>query len=177
MNKKILIGSILAVALLLLMPSIPAIQQQTIEDKAYSDFVEKFEDVDADFIELLKDVDIEDLQEKVEIFANSETFKHLTSSDRDDTFSVLFFILGLIIWIPVLIIFALVSIPMFFLKTFEFGLDYLPESPKIFEVIISFIIGFALAIHYLIIDIYLVAIFWPLLMAYYYEWPWTPPGE
>jgi len=46
MNKKILIGSIMAVALLLLMPSIPAIQQKTMEDKAYSDFVEKLKDVE-----------------------------------------------------------------------------------------------------------------------------------
>jgi len=33
------------------MPSIPAIQQKTIEDKAYSDFVEKFKD-----IEVLNDI-------------------------------------------------------------------------------------------------------------------------
>jgi len=37
---KILIGSIIAVAMLLLMPSIPAIQHKIIEDRAYSDFVE-----------------------------------------------------------------------------------------------------------------------------------------
>ena len=36
MNKKILIGSIIAVALLLLMPSIPAIQLNTIKDKTYN---------------------------------------------------------------------------------------------------------------------------------------------
>jgi len=74
MNKKILIGSILAVALLLLMPSIPAIQQKTIEDKAYSDLVEKF-----------GDFNLEDLQEKIQKFVNSETFKHLTSSDSGQT--------------------------------------------------------------------------------------------
>ena len=51
MKKKILIGSIIAVALLLLMPSIPAIQQKTIEEKAYSDFVEGLKDV-----EILDDV-------------------------------------------------------------------------------------------------------------------------
>jgi hypothetical protein len=44
MKKKILLVSIIAVALLLFMPSIPAIQQTTIEEKTYSDFVEKFED-------------------------------------------------------------------------------------------------------------------------------------
>ena len=41
MNKKILIGSIIAVVTLLLMPSIPAVQQKAIVDKAYDDFVEK----------------------------------------------------------------------------------------------------------------------------------------
>ncbi len=43
MNKKILIVSIIAVAILLLMPSIPAIQQNVIEDKAYSDFIEQLD--------------------------------------------------------------------------------------------------------------------------------------
>ncbi len=54
MKKKILIGSMLVLTLLLLMPSIPAIQQKTIEDKAYSDFVEKFEDVDLEYIKVLE---------------------------------------------------------------------------------------------------------------------------
>ncbi len=45
MGKRILIGSIIAVVLLLLMPSIPAIQQKTIEDKAYSDLGKRFEDI------------------------------------------------------------------------------------------------------------------------------------
>jgi len=40
MNKKILIGSMLVLTLLLLMPSIPAIQLNTIKDKAFSDLVE-----------------------------------------------------------------------------------------------------------------------------------------
>ena len=46
MNKKILIGSMLVLVMLLLMPSIPAVQQKTIEDKAYSDLVERLEDFD-----------------------------------------------------------------------------------------------------------------------------------
>ena len=54
MKKKILIGSIIAVALLLLMPSIPAIQQKTVEEKAYSDFVERLKDVDLEDIEVLE---------------------------------------------------------------------------------------------------------------------------
>ena len=61
MKKKILIGSMLVLTLLLLMPSIPAIQQKTIEDKAYSDFTEMFGDVDAEFIELFEDVNFEDI--------------------------------------------------------------------------------------------------------------------
>ena len=53
MNKKILIGSIFVLVLILLMPSIPAIQQKTIEDKAYSDFIEKLKNVDLEDIEVL----------------------------------------------------------------------------------------------------------------------------
>ena len=47
MNKKIPICSILVLMLLLLMPSIPAIQQKTIEDRTYNDFFEwlDFKDV------------------------------------------------------------------------------------------------------------------------------------
>lgn len=40
MKKKILLGSLLVITLLLLMPSIPAIQQKTLEDKAFNDFYE-----------------------------------------------------------------------------------------------------------------------------------------
>ena len=41
MRKKIIIGCMLVVALLLLMPSIPAIQKKTIEVRTYSDFIEQ----------------------------------------------------------------------------------------------------------------------------------------
>ena len=41
MKKKILIGSLLVLTLLLLMPSIPAIHQRTIEDRTYDDFESK----------------------------------------------------------------------------------------------------------------------------------------
>jgi len=55
MKKKILIGSMLVLTLLLLMPSIPAVQQKTIEDKAYSDFIEELKNVDLEDIEVLDD--------------------------------------------------------------------------------------------------------------------------
>jgi hypothetical protein len=45
MRKKILIGSMLVLTLLLLMPSIPAIQQKTINDRVLIEFVEELEDV------------------------------------------------------------------------------------------------------------------------------------
>ena len=41
MRKKILIGSMLVLTLLLLMPSIPAIQQKSVEDSVYDDFESK----------------------------------------------------------------------------------------------------------------------------------------
>ena len=51
MKKKILIGSIIAVALLLLMPSIPAIQHKVVKDKI--------------LIEITKNLDLEDLREDI----------------------------------------------------------------------------------------------------------------
>ena len=56
MGKRILIGSMLVLSLLLLMPSIPAIQQKTIEDKAFSDFVEELKNVDLEDIKVLDDI-------------------------------------------------------------------------------------------------------------------------
>jgi hypothetical protein len=40
MNKKIIIGSILVVTILLLMPSIPAIQNKTIEGKVFDNYIQ-----------------------------------------------------------------------------------------------------------------------------------------
>ena len=47
MDRKILVGSIIVVIILLLMPSIPAILHKTITEKSYSDFIEQldFEDI------------------------------------------------------------------------------------------------------------------------------------
>ncbi len=43
MRKKILIGSIFVLTLLLLMPSIHAIQHKTVEDSIYNDLIEQFD--------------------------------------------------------------------------------------------------------------------------------------
>jgi len=64
MKTKLMIGIILVLTLLLLMPSIPAIQQKSVEDKAYSDFVE-----------LLKDFNFKDLKELKKIFEDG-FFEH-----------------------------------------------------------------------------------------------------
>ena len=56
MRREILFGSIFVLALILLMPSIPAIEQKTIEDKAYSDFIEKIEEFDFEDIGKLDDM-------------------------------------------------------------------------------------------------------------------------
>ena len=47
-RKIIIVGSIFVLALILLLPSIPAIQQKTIEDMAYSDFKEEIKTLDDD---------------------------------------------------------------------------------------------------------------------------------
>ena len=56
-RKSILFGIFFVLALILIMPSIPSIEQKTIEDKAYGDFVEKLKDFnlkDIDELELIK---------------------------------------------------------------------------------------------------------------------------
>ncbi len=62
MNKKILIGSIIAVVILLLMPSISAIQQRAIKDRAYDDLFEQLDDVD---FKDVKEINTLDLGERV----------------------------------------------------------------------------------------------------------------
>ena len=57
MKKKILLGSIIAVALLLLMPSIPAIQQKTIEEGIKQELQEKLDTIN---LNDLKDIDVLD---------------------------------------------------------------------------------------------------------------------
>ena len=54
MNKKILIGSIIAVALLLIMPSIPAIQHKAINDKTFDNIIQK--PYDGSIEDLLDDI-------------------------------------------------------------------------------------------------------------------------
>jgi ABC-type multidrug transport system fused ATPase/permease subunit len=61
MKKKILIGSLLVLALLLLMPSIPAIQQKTIDDGIKQELQEK-----------LDEINLDDLKD----FKGSDRFKH-----------------------------------------------------------------------------------------------------
>jgi len=186
MNKKILIGSILAVALLLLMPSIPAIQQKTIEDKAYSDLVEKF-----------GDFNLEDLQEKIQKFVNSETFKHLTSSDSgqtllnnnydfdskidpDDLFNlniIQTLILGLITWIPMLILVVLIAIPWISTWTiegfsrFEF---YNETYSSINSLILCLYFGFGFGLSTWLIG-FISAILWPLFLIWL-NFIYNPPG-
>ncbi len=46
MNKKILIGSMLVFIMLLLMPSIPAIQLKTYENEIHNDFFTRIENID-----------------------------------------------------------------------------------------------------------------------------------
>jgi len=53
-RKKILIGSIFVLTLILLMPSIPAIQQKTIEDSTYSHFAKNKIDFNINKIEKLE---------------------------------------------------------------------------------------------------------------------------
>ena len=200
MKKKILIGGIIVVALLLLMPSIPAIEQKTIEDKVYSDLVEKLEDVDADFIELLKDFDLEDLREKFEIFVNSEIFKHLSSSDSgqtllnnnydfdskidsDDLFNpnfievIVVLIKGLITWFPMIILVVLIAIPWISHWTVE-GFSRFEMYNETYSTIHSLILclyfgfGFGLTSWLLF---FIAVIIWPLFLIWL-NFIYNPPG-
>ena len=55
MNKKILIGSIVAVAILLLMPSIPAIQKNVTDEEIKQDLRDRLEEIDFKKIKSLDD--------------------------------------------------------------------------------------------------------------------------
>ena len=57
MRKKILIGSMLVLAMLLLMPSIPAIQQKTVEDGIKQDLQEKLDTINLDDLKDIKDLE------------------------------------------------------------------------------------------------------------------------
>jgi len=57
MKKKILIGSIIAVILLLLMPSIPAIQQNTIEEGFKQEIQKKLDTITLDDLKDIKPLD------------------------------------------------------------------------------------------------------------------------
>jgi len=62
MKKNILIGSMIAVILLLLMPSIPAIQLKTIDSAAQNNIIKKFNDLD--------------FNELIDIFNTGQKIKH-----------------------------------------------------------------------------------------------------
>ena len=57
LGKKILIGSMLVLAMLLLMPSIPAIQQKTIEEGIKQDLQDKLESITLDNLKDIKDLE------------------------------------------------------------------------------------------------------------------------
>ena len=57
MSKKILIGSMLVLAMLLLMPSIPAVQQKSIEEGFKQELQEKLESFNLDNLKDIKDLD------------------------------------------------------------------------------------------------------------------------
>jgi hypothetical protein len=56
MNKRILVGSIFVLTLLLLMPTIPAIQQKTIQEELYNDLVDQIDIKDIKEIKKLNEV-------------------------------------------------------------------------------------------------------------------------
>lgn len=57
MGKRILIGSILVLVMLLLMPSIPAIQQRSVKEGIKQDLQEKLESINLEDIKDIKDLD------------------------------------------------------------------------------------------------------------------------
>jgi len=123
MKKKILIGSLLVLTLLLLMPSIPAIQQKTIEDKAYSDLVEKFEDFD-----------LEDLREKIEKI-NPKFIDYLKKLDISNLEELIKFIIIAILWGIALIH---MSISMIFMIIYMTIKDFLPQVANFFGLLMEF---------------------------------------
>ena len=68
MNNKILIGSIIAVAILILMPNISAIQMITIEDGTYNELVEHLDFKDIKEIKGLEQIKHSFLYNLVKVF-------------------------------------------------------------------------------------------------------------
>jgi hypothetical protein len=68
MKKKILIGSIFVLILLLVMPSIPAIQMKTIEDRTYNDLVDQLDVKDVKEIKGLEQIKHPFLYNLVKVF-------------------------------------------------------------------------------------------------------------
>ena len=88
MNKKILIGSIIAVVILLLMPSIPALQQKTIAEGIKQDIQEKLDTITIDDlkdISVLGNLKYPILQFFVIMFITLRTFQ-ITFLSRIDSF-------------------------------------------------------------------------------------------
>jgi len=101
MKTKLIVGSIIAIALLLLMPSIPAIQQKTIEDKAYSDLVERIEDFNfkdlKEITSLEKDEKFPKLWDLIKAICSFRSIRGATLEFIADIFMVFFQLSGPIV--------------------------------------------------------------------------------
>jgi len=117
MKKKIFLASMFVLTLLLLMPSIQAIQHKTIRDEIKQNLQDKLETITLKIKEnnivqkykKNKELNICD-SEKIEEFVNSGTFKHLSSTYVGDSFTILGFIIGLITWIPAILLILYISL-------------------------------------------------------------------
>ena len=116
MDKKIIIGSMLVLTLLLLMPSIPAIQLNTIKDKVYSDYSGELNQQDVEELkELLASIEekLANTQSRDEVI---DAFNELIQSTNNDVlltpgWAAILFILEIIFLFiinPILIIIQLI---------------------------------------------------------------------
>ena len=166
MKKKILIGSIIVVALLILMPSISAIEHKTIREEIKQNIEERIEESPLNNLKSLKNLDIQDSSGFVhKLLGNNYDFG-IKFNPWNVLFDLIVLIVGLITWAPAIMFSLVLAIPIILFYTIASTLYNFPWyfNPLIFivELIGSFIYGVA---NWL--EIFIIAILWPYLLVNY----------
>ena len=109
-RKKIIITSIFVFFLILMMPSIPAVQQRTLGDKASTDVIEKIKDIECTNNKNFGDIELlnDDVKLPMLYLIIYMIYKHrVTRLDRIFTLAVEYGFMGFKVLFPVLFVYAL----------------------------------------------------------------------
>ena len=106
MRKKIVFGSLFAVFMLMMLPSIPAVEFNTVVESNRSQIIEQIRNMNIDeFRERIRDLDIEELKEKIKTI-------EIDSAFIDNLFALLY---------------LLACIPLLLLMYFAWWINGMPE--------------------------------------------------